>query len=335
MRIAYPLAVAASILALAGAGAAGPAKRRTGAPVARSLAANEIEDATKTGAVGPGATGPRVVRAQILLDRARFSPGEIDGVYGDDFGIAVKGYQESHGLKPTGTIDAETWRLLDSDAGPLLLTYTITRADEKGPFQPAPTDIQEKAKLKWLGFETPGEELGERFHSSPKLLAELNSGTKLDTAGERIFVPNVRRAAVVRPALRVVVSKLKRTVIAYGAGDKELAQYPATIGDLHDPLPIGDWNVTKTVHFPWFNYNPNLFWNPDPKQAQAVLPPGPRGPVGTTWIGLTKEHYGIHGTPDPGHIRHGESAGCVRLTNWDVDDLSHMVRRGTPVVLEE
>jgi lipoprotein-anchoring transpeptidase ErfK/SrfK len=58
-------------------------------------------------------------------------------------------------------------------------------------------------------------------------------------------------------------------------------------------------------------------------------------PSGTTWIGLTKEHYGIHGTPDPGHIRHDESAGCVRLTNWDVDDLSHMVRPGTPVVLEQ
>jgi hypothetical protein len=96
-----------------------------------------------------------VVRAQILLDRARFSPGEIDGVYGDDFGIAVKGYQENHGLKPTGTIDAEMWRLLDSDAGPLLLTYTITQADEKGPFLPLPEDIQEKAKMKWLGFETP------------------------------------------------------------------------------------------------------------------------------------------------------------------------------------
>ena len=120
-----------------------------GAPAARSLSGNEIEDSTKTAAVGPGATGPSVVRAQILLDRARFSPGEIDGVYGDDFGIAVKGFQENHGLKATGTIDAEMWRLLASDAGPLLVTYTITRADEKGPFQPEPTDIQEKAKMKW------------------------------------------------------------------------------------------------------------------------------------------------------------------------------------------
>jgi lipoprotein-anchoring transpeptidase ErfK/SrfK len=311
-----------------------PMDRRRDAPVTRTLAANEIEDATKTAALRPGATGPRVVRAQILLDRARFSPGEIDGVYGDDFGIAVKGYQELHGLTATGTIDAEMWRLLNIDAGPLLLAYVVTNADEKGPFLPIPAEIEEKAKMKWLGFETPAEELGEKFHSSPKLLADLNPGKNLDTAGERITVPNVRPAAV-RVASRVTVSKSKRTVIVYGARDRELAQYPATIGDTHDPLPIGNWRITSIVHDPWFNYDPELFWNPDPKQASAVLPPGPNGPVGTVWIGLSKEHYGIHGTADPGHIRHGESAGCIRLTNWDVVDLSHMVRRGTPVVLEE
>jgi lipoprotein-anchoring transpeptidase ErfK/SrfK len=334
MRLTRLLTVTTSILALASAGTVGPAKKRAGAQVDRSPVANEIEDSTKTDAVSPGAAGPRVTRAQILLDRARFSPGEIDGVYGDDLEIAVKGYQENHGLPPTGTIDAEMWRLLDSDAGPVLLTYTITQANEKGPFLPLPADIQEKAKMKWLGFETPEEGLGERFHSSPKLLAELNPGKRLDTAGERITVPNVRRG-VVRPALHLVVSKSKRTVIAYGAGDKELAQYPATIGDTHDPLPIGNWTITGIVHYPWFNYDPDHFWNSDPKQAKAVLPPGPNNPAGAAWIGLSKEHYGIHGTPDPGNIRHGESAGCIRMTNWDVDELSHMVRRGTPVVLEE
>ncbi len=334
MRLTYLLTVTASILALAGVGTAGPATKSVGAPVPRSAAASEIEDATKTGALGPGATGARVTRAQILLDRARFSPGEIDGVYGGDFGIAVKGYQQSHSLKPTGTIDAEMWSLLNKDAGPLLFTYSITPADEKGPFLPTPENEQERAKMKWMVFETPGEELGERFHSSPKLLAELNPGKKLDTAGEQITVPNVRRAAA-RMAIRVVVSKSKRTVTAYGAGDRELAQYPATIGDSHDPLPIGNWKVTKVIHYPWFNYDPVHFWNANPKEAIAVLPPGPRNPVGEVWIGLTSEHYGIHGTPDPGHIRHDESAGCIRLTNWDAVDLSHMVRSGTPVVMEE
>jgi len=329
VRLTYLLAVSGSILALAGA-----AQRPAATPVAQSSAESAIEDSTKTGAVGPGAAGPRVVRAQILLDRARFSPGQIEGVYGDDFGVAVKGYRESHGLQPAGIIDAEMWRLLNSDAGPLLLTYTITQADEKGPFLPLPAEVQDKAKLKWLGFETPEEELGERFHISPKLLADLNPGMKLDTVGERITVPNVRRTAV-RLALRLVVSKSKHTVIAYGAGGKELAQYPSTIGDSHDPLPIGHWTVVGIVHYPWFKWDPKLLWNVDQKLATAELAPGPNNPVGVAWIGLSKVDYGIHGTPDPGNIGHGVSDGCIRLTNWDVDELSHMVRRGTPVDLEE
>jgi len=331
MRLTCLVAVIASIPALASS--ARPANRLAAA-VTRTPTASEIEDSTKTGAVGPGAAGSRVVRAQILLDRARFSPGEIDGVYGDDFAIAVKGYQENHGLKPTGTIDEQMWRLLDTDTGPLLLTYTITKADEKGPFQPIPDDTLEKAKMKWLGFETPEEGLGEKFHGSPKLLAVLNPGLKMDAVGLRITVPNVRHIAG-GLAIRVVASKSKRMVIAYGAGGKVMAQYPATMGGTHDPLPIGHWTITSVVHYPWFNYDPELFWNADPKKATAILPPGPRNPAGTVWIGLSKEHYGIHGTPDPGHVRHGESAGCIRLTNWDVDQLSHMIRRGTPVVLEE
>jgi lipoprotein-anchoring transpeptidase ErfK/SrfK len=226
------------------------------------------------------------------------------------------------------------WRLLDSDAGPVVLTYTITQSDEKGPFLPLPAEVQDKAKMKWLGFETPEEGLGEKFHISPKLLAGLNPGKKLDTVGERIAVPNVRRTAV-RVASRVVVSKSNRTVIAYGAGDKELAQYPATVGDSHDPLPIGSFTVVGIVHYPWFNWDPKLLWNVDQKLAKTELAPGPNNPVGVAWIGISKVDYGIHGTPDPGNIRHGVSDGCVRLTNWDVDELSHMVRPGTPVVLEE
>ncbi len=284
--------------------------------------------------VAPGATGPRVMGAQILLDRARFSPGEIDAHYGDDLGIAIKGYQENHGFEPTGIIDADMWKLLDADRRPLLMTYIITRADVRGPFVPIPKDVQERARMKWLGYESPEEELGEKFHISPKLLAELNPGKSLKRAGERIRVPNVRRGPPHR-AVRVVVSKSKRTVTACGPGQKLLAQYPATLGGEHDPLPIGHWIITVVQHYPWFYYDPAHFWNASPEEAKAKLPPGPNNPAGVVWMGLSKKHYGIHGTPDPGHIRHDESYGCIRLTNWDAEDLSHMVRRGTPVICEE
>lgn len=293
-----------------------------------------IENRSEVGEVRLGTAEPRVVRAQILLDRARFSPGEIDGRYGADLGIAVKGYQEAHQLDPDGIIGMQMWRELDADKRPLLKAYTITAADLKGPFTPIPQDVQEQARMKFMGYESPAEELAERFHLSPRLLAELNPGKDLKKAGEVITVPAVERAPA-RRAVRVVVSKSKRTVNTYGAGDKLLAQYPATIGGEHDPLPIGHWTITVVQRNPWFNYDPVHFWNASPGEGTAKLPPGPRNPAGVVWMGLSKPHYGIHGTPDPGRIRHGDSAGCIRLTNWDAADLSHMVVRGTPAILEE
>jgi len=274
-----------------------------------------------------------VARVQILLDRSRFSPGEIDGRYGDDLGIAIKGYQQNHNLKPNGIIDAVTWKLLNTARGRLLTTYIITAADEKGPFDPIPAKAEDQANLKWMGYESPQEELGEKFHVSPKFLQELNPGLDLTQAGVRLTVPDVRSPA--GHALRVVVSKSKRTVTAYGYRDWVLAQYPATIGGPHDPLPIGSWTITSVIHNPWFNWDPIHFWNANPNEAAQKLPPGPNNPVGVVWMGLSKEHYGIHGTPDPGHVRHEESYGCIRLTNWDANDLSHMVHVGTPAILEE
>lgn len=296
--------------------------------------ARQVEGANGDEIVRPGSQGARVLRVQILLDRARFSPGQIDARYGDDLGVAIRSYQEVHNLNVTGIMDPETWKLLNADTRPLLKSYTITAFDLKGPFAPIPRDVQEQARMKYMGYESPAEGLGEKFHSSPRLLMELNPDKHLDSPGESIVVPNV----VAHPpgrAVRVVLSKSKRTVIAYGAGDRVIAEYPATMGGGHDPLPIGRWTIVNIDHNPWFNYDPIHFWNASPGDAAAKLPPGPRNPAGVVWMGLSKPHYGIHGTPDPGRIRHGESAGCIRLTNWDALDLSRMVRRGTLAILEE
>lgn len=319
----FTLFIAASILSAGGRGTT-----VIGNPIVSQVEAPTSE------AIRPGASGPKVIRAQILLGCARFSPGQIDGHYGDDLGIAVKGYQEIHGLKPTGIIDAAMWKLLDTHRGPLLTTYTITRADVKGPFVPIPPHAEEQATMKWLGYESPQEELGEKFHMSPGLLAELNPGKKLDTAGERITVVNVQLPPA-RRAVKVVVSKSKRTVTAFGPGNRVLAQYPTTIGGPHDPLPIGDWKIVSVVHYPWFYWDPVHYWNVDKSRAKVKLPPGPNNPAGVVWMGLSKEHYGIHGTPDPGHVGHDQSYGCVRMTNWDALDLSHMVVPGTPALLVE
>jgi lipoprotein-anchoring transpeptidase ErfK/SrfK len=109
---------------------------------------------------------------------------------------------------------------------------------------------------------------------------------------------------------------------------------PVTSGSEHDPLPIGQWKVTSINWMPPFNYNPDLFWDADPSHTKAQINPGPNNPVGVTWVDIDKEHYGIHGTPEPSKIGHTESHGCVRLTNWDAARLAALVAPGTPVTFK-
>jgi len=313
---------------------------RKARPEQRSRAVNpadafeRVNDAADAGNLNPGSAGVRVIRAQILIDRAHFSPGEIDGKFGPDLEIAVKGFQERRQLQPTGIIDAELWALLNADTEDLLTYYTITLLDLREPLVTIPKDVQEQAKLKRMGFQLPDERIAEKFHLSPTLLMELNPKKKFDVAGEDILVPRLHRESSGRAA-KVVVSKSKRTVTALAANGSVIAQFPATIGGPHDPLPIGSWKVTVVQPYPVFYYSPERFWNAKQDGPKAQLPPGPNNPSGTVWIGLSKSHYGIHGSPEPGTVRRSESYGCIRLTNWDAADLAKMVRVGTPAILEE
>ena len=293
-----------------------------------------INDLQNREAVSPDSAGSAVVRAQILLDRAHFSPGEIDGRWGDNLRVAIAGYQTARMLTPSGIVDQDTWQALDIDTAEVLGPYIVTPDDVEGPFEKIPHDMMAQARLNSLGYQSVQEKLGERFHINPALLARLNPGRSLTRAGEQIMVPNVVREYAV-PADKVAVSKNNRTVSAFRADGTLLAQYPATMGSEHDPLPVGDWKITEIDHYPKFHYNPALFWDAKPRDSKATIPAGPNNPVGVVWIGLSKEHYGIHGSPEPANIGHTESHGCIRLTNWDAEELSKMVKVGTPAILLE
>lgn len=291
-------------------------------------------NSVQTGTIGPGAKGSAVVRAQILLDRAHFSCGQIDGDYGINLEKTVTAFQRFRNLPVTGSVGAETWETLNADTAPALVTYTIDPQDVAGPFMKLPSTIMEQAKLTYLGYASPVDELAEKFHASPGLLEALNPGKDFSKPGEQIQAPNTI-TMVTGAAASVVVSKSDRSVTAYDAQGKMLAYYVATVGSEHDPLPIGDWTIKGVARNPVFHYNPQLFWDANPSDERTAVQPGPRNPVGVVWIELSKDHYGIHGTPDPAKIGHSESHGCIRLTNWDASQLADLVKPGTPAILKE
>ena len=287
--------------------------------------------------LGGNAEGPSVLKLQVLLDRAGFAPGQIDGRWGDNTELAVTWAQTAEGLKATGIADEATVRAiarLGGDPDSMLTTVTLTAADVAGPFETLPDDVYEKAELDALGYESLGEKLGEAYHAAPALLARLNDGVTLDSlrAGDMLRVPNVMGAPSARGTIdRIEISAEGGFLHAVAADGTVLFHAPVTVGSSYDPSPDGDFRVTAIAHDPSWHYQPSILESVPDDQPEATLPGGPNNAVGVVWMALSKEHYGIHGTSAPGTIGYASSAGCVRLTNWDAERLAGLIQPGVTV----
>jgi len=280
-----------------------------------------------------GTADPALVKAQVLLDRAFFSPGEIDGLQGDNVKKALRVFQAKHGLRSTGKMDQQTWKALNgADAAPALIHYTVTRADVNGPFtRKIPQSSKQAAKLPRLSYTSSVELISETFHMSPLLLKQLNPGANFKKAGTRLVVTNVGGRKPQGKAAQILVEKQTQTVRVYDKEKQLLALYPATIGSGDFPSPTGNLKVVAIANYPPHVLTPKLEYAKVKKGTKIRVPPGPNNPIGAVWIDLNKDGYGIHGSPEPSKVSKTASHGCVRLTNWDARELARLVQPGTPV----
>jgi len=285
-------------------------------------------------ATAPDANHAALIRAQVLLDRARLSPGVIDGREGSNLTLAVEAFQAARGLIVNSLLDQPTWdALLATDTRPVLTDYVITAQDVAGPFvADLPQDDYEAlARLPALSYRDPVEALAERFHMDEGLLRALNPGTDFNAAGTPIVVAAVRTGKLAGKVARIEIDKGRGQVRVFDEQSVELAVYPATVGSTERPAPTGEWAVNTVAPRPTYTFDPTRLTFGKPK-GKLTLQPGPNNPVGSTWIDLTKDTYGIHGTPDPRLVNKRASHGCVRLTNWDAAELGAAVQKGAKVV---
>ena len=304
------------------------------APLALAFDPASVNGANYEKSAGSSSKEPDaiVLKLQIMLDQAHFSPGVIDGRMGDNTVYALREFEKRSGLASDGRLDQEVWNALSTGKPKVLVTYTVTEAETKGPFvKSIPNDYAAMAELDGLSYTSVEELLGEKFHLDIALLKALNPGVRLDHPGEKIVVPNVVNVGPKGEVTNIEIDKAQSVLRGYGRDGKLLVVYPASIGSEENPSPRGKMTVKGVARNPKYSYRPDTNFQQQGNLGPLTLPPGPNGPVGSIWIDLTKETYGIHGTADPELVGKTLSHGCVRLTNWDAEELGRLVKFGTKV----
>lgn len=312
-------------------------------------------------------TGLEAIRLQIFLDENHFGPGIIDGKPGLFTEHAVMSWNEVHGY-PSQAWTIALRAAKQAVSTPLIMA-TVPNLTEKWVNPRLSQDRIEQSKAKRLAYRSVGELMAERYHTDINFLMEINGAAKIQSLqpGQEVLVPNVKpfliekitgaqykRDEVKAPRLVVVDTKRNQLRIYESApaalivsedptnaavpsrpvaNRSIIASFPITPGKPQF-IHYGMWEVRTCVEFPTWRFDKSLLEtgkrSKDPSQVYD-LPLGPNSPVGVIWCGLTKSGIGLHGTADPETIGRAQSAGCIRLANWDAIRLTQFISPGTSV----
>ena len=297
--------------------------------------AAQLDAAAINGAEWRGSTQDQalLVKAQALLDRANFSPGEIDGRAGDNFRKALRAFARERGLDASDKLSQHVWRELTATSrDPVVIEYKLSDKDVSGPFlDKVPVKLDDMQGLRALSYASAREKIAEQFHMSEELLSALNPGKNFDRPSETISVVRGGSRQLPAKAARLEIDKTAQTLRALDRSGGLIAFFPITAGSAEKPAPNGELKIRTVARNPTYRYNPEYEFKGVRSKEAFTIAPGPNNPVGLVWIGLPGEGYGIHGTPDPAKVGKTESHGCIRLTNWDALRLADLVSKGTPV----
>jgi lipoprotein-anchoring transpeptidase ErfK/SrfK len=309
--------------------------------------------------------GADAVRLQIFLDQQHFGPGVIDGKPGLFTEHAVMSWNEvnGHALHDWTTVQTAAQQSVSQH----LITVTVPNLTAKWVNPKLSNDRIAQSKTQRLSYRSVGELMAERYHTDVDFLIELNGAKKIYALkeGSELFVPNVtpfeieKIAGIQHPreetkAQRHVVVDTKRNqmriyeaapvALIVAEDDAAVAAKPVANRSLIASFPItpgkpqfihyGMWEMRTCVEFPNWRFDKSLLEtgkrSKDPSKVYD-LPSGPNSPVGVIWCGLSKSGIGLHGTADPETIGRAQSAGCIRLANWDAIRLPTLIRPGSSV----
>jgi len=187
----------------------------------------------------------------------------------------------------------------------------------------------DKRRAQWVAvaaftaLSLPMVFVGERTEVSLATGNPLSSFAPVITPAQAPSVPGggpsnlaPKKAPVTRKRIVISIPERKLAVVDQGRVTKT---YPVAVGAGVSPSPTGEFKII------------NKITNPTYYRKGKVIGPGGENPLGSRWLGLDREHYGIHGTNEPQSIGAAASHGCIRMATADVEELFTVARVGDRV----